>query len=184
MPAVNDDEEITHGPKKSGLKDFMNDAGFVAAGIVLFWLGISKFNEVHHIGVFRNSADWNLIVCGVILAITGIVRPVQLILVRRDVPNVTMYSTGISYAMKSGPICEARWDSVGLFELIYNYDGSLHAIEAPITGENISDNLRKENKFSIFLYNPLDVEPTVLVNEVNQVRANALCNRKSAMSKS
>jgi hypothetical protein len=50
----------------------------------------------------------------------------------------------------------------------------LNSIQAPITGENISDNLRKENRFGIYFLKLLDVEPTVLVSELNQVRANAL----------
>jgi hypothetical protein len=171
MAVAKDDDEITYGPKKLGANDLIVTSGLVIVGIAMIWSGAS--GQMHgDVSIFRNDKT---IFAGVLAVIMGVAGAVLRILgTRRNTPHVTMYSTGLSYAMGVRTVLESRWDSVGPFELVYDAKGKLNSIQAPITGENISENLRKESNFGIYFLKLLDVEPTVLVSELNQVRANAL----------
>lgn len=171
ISAVKDDGEITYGPKKFGSRDLVVTSGLVIVGSFMIWSGVSAQG---HGTVSPYGAD-KLLFAGVLAIVMGVAGAVLMILgKRRNVPHVTMYSTGLSYAMSLKGVFESRWDSVGPFELVYDAKGKLDSIQAPIIGENISDNLRKDNKFGIYFLKLLDVEPTVLVSELNQVRVNAL----------
>jgi hypothetical protein len=171
MSTTKDDDEIMYGPKKLGPQDLIVVSVLIIVGILLICSGVS--GQMHG-DVSAYHSDKSILV-GVLAIVLGIAGGVLRIRGKsRNLPHVTMYSTGLSYAMGGKSVFESRWDSVGPFELVYDAKGKLDSIQAPITGENISDNLRKDMIFGIFFLKLLDVEPTVLVSELNQVRSNAL----------
>jgi hypothetical protein len=173
LAEVNEDE-ITYGPKKFSSRDLMVSSGLTLVGVFMIWSG--KYGQAYVPMSTYLSAK--LLFMGVFAVVLGIAGAVLMINgKRRNVPHVTMNSKGLSYTKGLNSVFEARWDCVGPFELVYDSNGKLDSIQAPMTGENIGDNLQKDDKFGIYSLKLLDVEPAVLVSELNQVRANALSMR-------
>ncbi len=72
-------------------------------------------------------------------------------------------------------VYEARWDSIGPFEMIVQ--GRTKHLQAEVIGSDVTENVETEGIFFICFVALLDVEPYVLLEELNSCRETAFNSR-------
>jgi len=168
-------DEVTYFRKKLGAKSVALIAALAGFSLYMVWSGIARLT---HCGADQPLEQmWALrsLVGGALCTLVFAVASFQLLKgARQQTPRLTLNDAGISYEMTNQTVYEARWTSLGPFEL---NEGTPLDIRATVTGKRTTENLEQGDEF-IILLSMLDAGPNTLVAELNRRRKRAILRRE------
>jgi len=171
---IADNDHVTYGRKKIGFKTVAFLIVLTVASFYLLASGLANFNHATVDQPLQQMWAVKRIIGGLFCTVVFAIGVLQLFIgMCQGTPRLTLNDAGVSYELTSRTIYEARWTSLGPFELTA---AKMLEITAPVTGNRITENLEKGGVF-IILAAQIDADPASLVAALNRRRTRALSKR-------